>query len=203
MRKLEKYLLKKCDIYQESNSTNSKYFQLENCKIRLSDHFSHDSDSCDLSIVIPLNKSTKYIVSGSDSSSTYLWNTNEITEFIPHLIKFCNLKHRQVKSEVPEIKIVKILSKFIGKKGLSSKINSIVGHPKNDFWSENEIPDLISVINSDLNCNITSFPKEFEEFLLTHCSSYNKLLNIYKAAYIDNKLDNINNEILIRILNSI
>ena len=76
MRKLEEYLKKHSNIYTESASTNSKYFEMENCKIRMSDHLALDSDA-DLHILIPINHSEKYVVLGNESTTCYLWGTKE------------------------------------------------------------------------------------------------------------------------------
>ena len=123
MRKLEEYLKKHSNIYTESASTNSKYFEMENCKIRMSDHLALDSDA-DLHILIPLNKSEKYAVLGNENTTCYLWGTNEIIEFIPYFIKVCNLKKRKLKTNTDFV-IKKMVSNLI-KKGNPTYVNKIV-----------------------------------------------------------------------------
>jgi hypothetical protein len=199
MRKLEEYLKKHSNIYTESASTNSKYFEIENCKIRMSDHLALESDA-DLHILTPINQSEKYIVFSNENTTCYLWGTNEIIEFIPYFIKMCNLKKRKLKTNTDFV-IKKMISNLI-KKGNPTYINKIVGHAKAP-WEPNEIVVLKDILEKDLNTKISELSKVYVEFLRKNDVTYPKALNIYKALYIDNKFDNIDATLIVKILNSL
>ena len=199
MRKLEEYLKKHSNIYTESASTNSKYFEMENCKIRMSDHLALDSDA-DLHILIPINHSEKYVVLGNENTTCYLWGTNEIIEFIPYFIKMCNLKKKKLKTNTDFV-IKKMVSNLI-KKGNPTYVNKIVCHP-NAQWSINDITVLKDVLETDLNTKVPELTKVYVEFMKGNNITYPKALNLYKTLYIDNKFDNIDTTLIIKILNSL
>lgn len=203
MNKLEKFLTSQCNQYQESVTTLSKYYIIGNCKIRVSDHFT-SKDDVDLSIVVPLNPSKKYIVSAGGESTCYLWNSKEIIDFIPHLVTFCNLKERKIISPNPDIKdlkLIKIKSKYLGKKN-PQYVGKIVAHPGNDFWDEEQISILPLLISDELKGLKVEFTNQFKDFLKTHCCSYAKVLNLYKCLYIDNSID-VTSELMIKVLNQL
>ena len=198
MRKLEEYLKKHSSIYTESASTYSKYFEIENCKIRMSDHLA-ESDA-DLHIIIPINQSEKYVVLGNENTTCYLWGTNEIIEFIPYFIKMCNLKKRKLKTNTDFV-IKKMVSNLI-KKGNPTYVNKIVSHA-NAQWEQNDIITLKGILEMDLNTKVPELPKVYVEFLKGNNITYPKALNLYKTLYIDNKFDNIDTTLIIKILNSL
>ena len=199
MRKLEEYLKKHSNIYTESASTYSKYFEIENCKIRMSDHLALESDA-DLHILTPINQSEKYVVLGNENTTCYLWGTNEIIEFIPYFIKMCNLKKKKLKTNTDFV-IKKMVSNLI-KKGNPTYVNKIVCHP-NAPWSINDITILKDVLETDLNTKVPELPKVYVEFLKGNNITYPKALNLYKTLYIDNKFDDIDTTLIIKILNSL
>ena len=199
MRKLEEYLKKHSNIYTESASTNSKYFEIENCKIRMSDHLALESDA-DLHILTPINQSEKYVVLGNENTTCYLWGTNEIIEFIPYFIKMCNLKKRKLKTNTDFV-IKKMVSNLI-KKGNPTYVNKILSHP-NAPWEPNDIVTLKGILEMDLNTKVPELPKVYVEFLKGNNITYPKALNLYKTLYIDNKFDNIDTPLIIKILNSL
>jgi hypothetical protein len=199
MRRLEEYLKKHSHIYTESASTNSKYFEIENCKIRMSDHLALESDA-DLHILIPINQSEKYVVFGNENTTCYLWGTNEIIEFIPYFIKMCNLKKRKLKTNTDFV-IKKMISNLI-KKGNPTYVNKIVSHA-NAQWEQNDIITLKGILEMDLNTKVPELPKVYVEFLKGNNITYPKALNLYKTLYIDNKFDNIDTTLIIKILNSL
>lgn len=199
MRKLEEYLKKHSNICNESASTYSKYFEIENCKIRMSDHLALESDA-DLHILTPINQSEKYVVLGNENTTCYLWGTNEIIEFIPYFIKMCNLKKRKLKTNTDFV-IKKVVSNLI-KKGNPPYVNRIVSHA-NAQWDINDIVTLKSILEIDLNTKIPELPKVYVEFMKGNNITYPKALNLYKTLYIDNKFDNIDTTLIIKILNSL
>lgn len=199
MRKLEEYLKKHSNIYTESASTYSKYFEIENCKIRMSDHLALESDA-DLHILIPINQSEKYVVFGNENTTCYLWGTNEIIEFIPYFIKMCNLKKRKLKTNTDFV-IKKMVSTLI-KKGNPTYVNKIVYHA-NAQWELNDIVILKGILETDLNTKVSELSKVYVEFLKGNNITYPKALNLYKTLYIDNKFDNIDTTLIIKIINSL
>ena len=199
MRRLEEYLKKHSNIYTEAASTNSKYFEIENCKIRMSDHLALESDA-DLHILTPINQSDKYIVLGNENTTCYLWGTNEIIEFIPYFIKMCNLKKKKLKTNTDFV-IKKMVSNLI-KKGNPTYVNKIVSHA-NAQWEPNDIVTLKGILEMDLNTKVSELPKVYVEFLKGNSITYPKALNLYKTLYIDNKFDNIDTTLIIKILNSL
>ena len=200
MKKLEEYLKKHSSIYTESASTNSKYFEMENCKIRMSDHLALESDA-DLHILIPINQTNgKYVVLGNENTTCYLWGTNEIIDFIPYFIKMCNLKKKKLKTNTDFV-IKKMISTLI-KKGNPTYVNKILSHP-NAQWEPNDIVTLKGILETDLNTKVPELPKVYVEFMKGNSITYPKALNLYKALYIDNKFDNIDTTLIIKILNSL
>ena len=199
MRKLEEYLKKHSNIYTESASTNSKYFEIENCKIRMSDHLALECDA-DLHILTPINQSEKYVVLGNENTTCYLWGTNEIIEFIPYFIKMCNLKNKKLKTNTDFV-IKKVVSNLI-KKGNPPYMNKILSHP-NMPWEPNDIITLKSILEKDLNTKVPELPKVYVEFIKANNITYPKALNLYKTLYIDNKFDNVDITLIIKILNSL
>ena len=180
MRKLEEYLKKHSNIYTESASTYSKYFEIENCKIRMSDHLALESDA-DLHILMPINQSEKYVVLSNENTTCYLWGTNEIIEFIPYFIKMCNLKKRKLKTNTDFV-IKKMVSNLI-KKGNPTYVNKIVCHP-NAQWTTNDITILKDILETDLNTKVLELPKMYVEFLKGNNITYSKALNLYKTLTI-------------------
>ena len=178
----------------ESNSTNSKYNEVENCKIRLSDHISDNTDA-DLNIVMPIDMTSKYIVIGNEGKACYLWDTATIIDFIPHLIKYCNLKARRLNTNI-EFVIKKKVSKFANKRN-SPDIARICSHPKN-IWTNDEICALKDVIEKDLDVRIGSLQKEYVKFLKETGGSYAQVMNLYKALYIDNHLP-IDDQLIVKM----
>lgn len=206
MNKLEKFLSTQCNQYQESVTTLSKYYKIGNCRIRVSDHFSISTD-VDLSIITSLNKSKKYIVSAggkSDCYTCYLWNANEIIDFIPYLVSFCNLKERHSISpnpDVKDLKIIKIKSKYSGRKN-PPVIGAVVCHSNSDFWKEEDVVILSGLISNELNGLKVDFTNQFKDFLKAHSCSYQKVLNLYKCLYVDNNIP-VTSELMVRILNQL
>lgn len=199
MRRIEEYLKKHSNIYTESASTYSKYFEIENCKIRMSDHLALESDA-DLHIITPINQSEKYVVLSNENTTCYLWGTNEIIEFIPYFIKMCNLKKRKLKTNTDFV-IKKMVSNLI-KKGNPTYVNKIVSHA-NAQWETNDIITLKGILEMDLNTKVPELPKVYVEFLKGNSITYPKALNLYKTLYIDNKFDNIDTTLIIKIINSL
>lgn len=203
MTKLEKFLFKNSNYYQESISTYSKYYKISNCMIRLSDHYSSSPDY-DLGIITPINKSSKYLISIPGSTKFYLWSVKEILDFLPEFIKYCELKSKSLKEsndkslkESNEIKIIKVVSKYNGKLGCSR----IVVRPKNNMWTKEELLELPRLLNYEFNSNISSLPEVFEDYLLSHACSYSKAINLYKCFYIDNIGLDVTKELLTQTLN--
>lgn len=102
MTRLEKYLLATASEIIEAETTVSRYFVIGNVKIRVSDHWSKNSDA-DLHVLVPYNGGTKYIVTTKDSPGKFLiWNANQIKDFIPSLQIMKGLKESVTSAPKPK-----------------------------------------------------------------------------------------------------
>ena len=144
-------------------------------------------------------KTNKYIVIGHEGKTCYLWDTATIIDFIPHLIKYCNLQTKRLKDNT-EFVIRKKISKKKNKKN-PPEISCILSHPKN-AWTNDEICNLKSVIEKDLDIKIDSLKPDYVKFLKEVGGSYAQMMNLYKALYIDNHLP-ISQELIIKMKTAI
>ena len=88
MRKLEKFLEEKANDISHSNSTMSRYFTIGKLTIRLSDHYSINSDE-DIQIIYPVHGCYNYTVFIKNSTKILIYNSKEIENFIEH---YCVIK---------------------------------------------------------------------------------------------------------------
>lgn len=205
MTRLEKYLQTSADSIIYAETTESIYFVVGNVKIRVSDHFSKNTDA-DLQVVIPFNGGTKYMVTIRDGNGKMLlWNAQQIKDFISPLSIIKSLKEPIQKGssngqETAVHKIQQALNsrssentlKFNGNL-IKSKVKtktctslqiSVLGKKKST-WNIPEISALSSLFKQEFGTG--SINEDIQIFLTCTSISYEEILNIYKIIVIDNK----------------
>lgn len=91
MTRLEKYLLSIARDVIDAETTSSRYILVGDLKIRISDHYSNNSDA-DLQIILPYNGGTKYTVTIKDSQRFLCYNATQIKDLIPYLALIKGMK---------------------------------------------------------------------------------------------------------------
>lgn len=195
MKKLEKQLKKLSNNLIESKTTLSKYYTINNVIIRISDHLTVDAHA-DLLIIVPSNNVVdKYIVTFKDCMKFYLWNTDQILDYIPYLDKYLNLttKTLKVTSESSEFKIVK--TTLVADK-LTKDERKVWSAGNSKVWTSSDIMDLENVLRRDLLKPVV-LSEEFKEFLYKHTMKYTRVLNlyVYTSTYPDTSLEEAFKEI--------
>lgn len=204
MTRLEKYLQASADSIIYAETTESRYFVVGNVKIRVSDHFSKNTDA-DLQVVIPFNGGTKYMVTIKDSNGkVLLWNAQQIKDFISPLSIIKSLKEPIQKGsstgEMPAVtKIQQALNNPLEKNTLtfngelinskvkrnkcSSLMVRVLEKPKST-WNIQEISALSQLFKQEFNTG--SINEDIQIFLTCTSITYKEILNIYKIIMIDN-----------------
>ena len=204
MTRLEKYLQASADSIIYAETTESRYFVVGNVKIRVSDHFSKNTDA-DLQVVIPFNGGTKYMVTIKDNNGKLLlWNAQQIKDFISPLSIIKSLKEPIRKGsstgEMPAVtKIQQALNNPLEKNTLtfnrelinskvkrnkcSSLMVGVLEKPKST-WNIQEIGALSQLFKQEFNTG--SINEDVQIFLTCTSITYKEILNIYKIIVIDN-----------------
>lgn len=207
MTRLEKYLLATASEIIEAETTVSRYFVIGNVKIRVSDHWSKNSDA-DLHVLVPYNGGTKYIVTTKDSPGKFLvWNANQIKDFIPSLQIMKGLKESVTSAPKPKDSAVQkiqlalnntnpdanslefdgnIIESRLKEKNLTAKQREVLRRAKST-WDASQIGCLPDMVRIDLKLKSNGSINEDVQIFLT-CTSltYVEFLNIYKIVVVDN-----------------
>ena len=206
MTRLEKFLLANASELIKAETTNSRYFKVQNILIRVSDHVSLKG-TCDLQIVIPTNdvSASLYTVLFGDSGKMLIWNFKQIKEFLPSMILMKEMMTKSVvkpdpkKTVIEKIDLAKSLPEYKEKKSLvfnnlvESKLKlkfagalerSILVKSKS-IWNAQEINGLPSMLHKEFGRG-DSINDDFQIFLNCTSVDYNEVINIYKIVVIDN-----------------
>lgn len=206
MTKLEKFLLTTASEMNQSDTTESRYFKINNIFVRLSDHISPDTTS-DIQIITPVNKidAGLYTVLLKDSYKILIWNLKQIKEFLPSLILMKEVTTRSVRKpnkaktsiekielaqqekDIVERKLVfikKIKSKLRPEKLAASERLIFIRNKSN--WSIAEIRSLSFMMNKEFGRG-DSINDDFQIFLNCNSLDYTDVLNLYKIVVIDNE----------------
>ena len=207
MTKLEKLLLAIADEIVKSDTTNSRYYQIHNVSIRVSDHFSTKNTS-DLQIIVPVNKlaSGLYTVTFGDTGKVLIWNAKQIKEFLPSLIlmkemttksifkadvnktKTAVQKIDQVKQQPEIVKASLCFTKYIDSKLNPKYLRAIdrnIVSKRKSLWTVQEILALNGLIRKEFGRG-DSINEDFQIFLNYTELSYVDVINLYKIVVIDN-----------------
>lgn len=209
MTKLEKYLTSTASDIIEAETTISRYFIVDCLKIRMSDHFSNQSDA-DLQVIVPYNGGTSYIVTIKDGSGKFLnWNAKQIIEFIPALRIIKDLKSsirvNKPKKETPSQKIEKALTNSIQLgnnliyngpvidsklkiKNLNARQRDVFIKPKTP-WNQDELNQLHLMLFNDIGNG--SVNEDMRIFLTCTSINYKEILNIANILLKNNKIATI------------
>lgn len=211
MTRLEKYLLATASEIIDAETTESRYFVIGNIKLRVSDHFSKNSDS-DMQVIIPYNGGTKYLVTIKESEGRFLnWNAKQIKDLIPALQIIKGLKTpaqttKKSDTKIPAVNKIQLAMsepeldgtpslKFKGlvktrlKQNKLSAIGRVVFVKNKSTWNKSEIGILPQMIRADLGLtNSCSINEDVQIFLTCTSITYEEILNIYKIIVVDNKL---------------
>lgn len=212
MTRLEKYLLAAASDIIDAESSESRYFSIGNIKLRMSDHYSKNTDA-DIQVIVPYNGGTKYFVTIKESEGRMLcWNSKQIQDFIPALQTIKGLKTPALtvkeKSETKLPAEIKVQRAVFGSdlsdapeltfKGLiktrlkQNKLGAygrVVLMRSKSAWTKPEIDTLPGMLGRDLNlpdaCKVN---EDVRIFLSCTSLTYEEMLNIYKIVVVDNKL---------------
>ncbi len=212
MTRLEKYLLATASSILEAETSESRYFIIGNIKLRMSDHYSKQTDA-DIQVVVPYNGGTKYLVTVKDSEGRMLcWNYKQIQDFIPALQVMKGLKtpartvvnksdtkiSAEVKvqraifgadlSNAPELKFKGLVKTKLKQNKLSARGRMILIRDKS-LWQKADIDTLPQMMGRDLNLpNACRLNEDVKIFLSCTPLTYEEILNIYKIVVVDSKL---------------
>lgn len=206
MTRLEKYLLSMARDVIDAETTNSRYFMVDNLKIRLSDHISNNSNA-DLQIIIPYNGGTLYTVILKGTSRILAYNAKEIAGIIPFLLLDMGLKAPI--RETPKGTIVRVSDKielaksgeakcttdinFKGLVGSKLKVNKLgavqrgILSKSRSAWNAQEINNLLMLFSMEFRRN-DGINEDFQIFLTCTSVNYLDVLNVYKTLVIDNNI---------------
>ena len=206
MTKLEKFLLTTASEMNQSDTTESRYFKINNIFVRLSDHISPDTTS-DIQIITPVNKINAglYTVLLKDSYKILIWNLKQIREFLPSLILMKEVTTRSVrkpskaKTSIEKIKLAQqekdiVEHKLVFIKKIKSKVRpeKLAASERAVFlrnkstWSIAEIRNLSLMMNKEFGRG-DSINDDFQIFLNCNSLDYTDVLNLYKIIVIDNE----------------
>lgn len=206
MTKLEKFLLTTASEMNQSDTTESRYFKINNIFVRLSDHISPDTTS-DIQIITPVNKLNAglYTVLLKDSYKILIWNLKQIKEFLPSLILMKEVTTRSVrkpskaKTSIEKIELAQqekdiVEHKLVFIKKIKSKVRpeKLAASERAVFlrnkstWSIAEIRNLSLMMNKEFGRG-DSINDDFQTFLNCNSLDYTDVLNLYKIIVIDNE----------------
>lgn len=181
MTRLEQYLFKQSEGVAESNTTYSRYFTIGRLKIRLSDHFSIDSDS-DFQIIIPINGGSKYTVFFKGNTKLVIWTAKQIKEFMPAYILQAEMMHKSARNISNEYKWIK---STLNSEGLTTTQRSIFEREKKE-WTYAEATALCGMFIQEFG-KATGVNGAFQHFLRHHKLDYEDVLNLYDYLIVNKK----------------
>lgn len=208
MTKLEKFLLANSDSIIKSDTTESRYFSIQNVLIRVSDHVSMKGNS-DIQIIIPNNKMAAglYTVLFGDSGKVLIWNFKQIQEFLPSLILMKEMTTKSTRKPDPNksmpviqkielakqqpeniertMKFTELIESKIKLKYANVCERSLLLKGKS-VWTVNDIRVLNVMLRKEFGRG-DSINEDFQIFLNHTPVDYNDVLNIYKIVVIDNE----------------
>ena len=208
MTRLEKFLLANSDSIIKSDTTESRYFSIQNVLIRVSDHISTKGNS-DIQIIIPNNKMAAglYTVLFGDSGKVLIWNFKQIQEFLPSLILMKEMTTKSTRKPDPNrsmpviqkielakhqpenvertMKFTELVESKIKLKYANAYERSILLKGKS-VWTINDIRVLNIMLRKEFGRG-DSINEDFQIFLNHTPVDYNDVLNIYKIVVIDNE----------------
>lgn len=197
MTRLEKYLISTASDIIEAETTVSRYFIVDNLNIRVSDHFSNNSES-DIQILIPYNGGTTYIVTIKDSPGKFLsWNAKQIIEFIPALKIMKGLKssikvykprettsqkiQQALNNTVSESTLkydYKVRETRLRQTKLGSKQREVLLKDASP-WNQEQLNQLSSMLSQDFgNYKYSSVNEDMKIFLSCTSVTYKEIMNI-------------------------
>lgn len=188
MTKLEKILTKLSRKITEAGTTYSKYYEIEECKVRVSDHVSEDTDA-DIIIVLPINGGTKYYVSIPESRRFYFWTANQIHDFLVQFILYKKLVVKNLRK--PQLILSNDSLNFTKKFTLKDICNfpkdcrSLIIKPASQAFKGTDMIVLENIFNIqfDTTCELSD---EFKRFLILHPMTVRTASLVYKIIVIDN-----------------
>lgn len=200
MTRLEKYLLSIARDVIDAETTASRYMLIDDLKVRMSDHFSNNTDA-DLQIIVPFNGGTKYTVAIKDSQRFLCYNATQIKDLIPYLILIKGMKapFRRGQGKGATIlvadKIAKCQTPTLNWDGIilntKLKLNKLGAAERGVFskskspWKADEIAALKRMLQMEFN-RLDGINDDFQIFLTCTSLTYEEVLNIYKIIVICN-----------------
>lgn len=200
MTRLEKYLLSIAHDVIDAETTSSRYMIVNGLKIRVSDHYSNNTDA-DLQIILPYNRGPIYTVIIKDSQKFLCYNTSQIKDLIPYLALIKGLKSpfRQgtekgtttlVADKIAQCKAPilnwdnKLVISKLDLPLISKKERGIINREKT-VWEAHEIMTLKAMLHKEFGRN-DGINDDFQIFLTCTSLTYKQVLNIYKIIVINN-----------------
>lgn len=184
----------------DAETTASRYILIDDLKIRMSDHYSNNSDA-DLQIIVPFNGGTKYTVTIKESQRFLCYNATQIKDLIPYLslIKGMKAPFRKSPEKGTAImvadKIAKCQIPTLNWDGIilttKLQLNRLCAAERGVFnkskspWKADEIAALRSMLQKEFN-RLDGINDDFQIFLTCTSLTYEEVLNIYKIIVICN-----------------
>lgn len=200
MTRLEKYLLSIAHDVIDAETTSSRYMIVDGLKIRVSDHYSNNTDA-DLQIILPYNGGPKYTTIIKDSQKFLCYNASQIKNLIPYLalIKGLKASFKQgtekgtttfVADKIAQCKAPilnwngKLVTSKLSLSSVSKKEKYIINRDK-IVWEAHEITTLKNMLQKEFNRS-DGINDDFQIFLTCTSLTYEQVINIYKIVIISN-----------------
>lgn len=200
MTRLEKYLLSIAHDVIDAETTSSRYMIVDGLKIRVSDHYSNNTDA-DLQIILPYNGGSKYTTIIKDSQKFLCYNASQIKNLIPYLalIKGLKASFKQgtekgtttfVADKIAQCKAPilnwdgKLVTSKLSLSSVPKKEKYIINRDK-IVWEAHEITTLKNMLQKEFHRS-DGINDDFQIFLTCTSLTYEQVINIYKIVIISN-----------------
>lgn len=186
MRKLEKFLEEKANDISHSNSTMSRYFTIGKLSVRLSDHYSVNSEE-DIQIIYPVHGCYNYTVFIKNSTKILIYNSKEIENFIEHYCVIKELTSLDSPKEIKDSKVKFSIPYIKSRISVNNKNYKLTLKEGRQPWTLGEIKKLGTLLRDEFGTN-KGFNNSFQTFIVGNYISYEQIISIYKYLVIDNDI---------------
>lgn len=186
MRKLEKFLEEKANDISHSNSTMSRYFTIGKLTVRLSDHYSINSEE-DIQIIYPVHDCYYYAVFIKGSTKNLIYNSKEVKEFVEHYCVIKELTSIDIPKDIKDNKVKFSIPYVKSKISVNYKNYKLTLKEGRQPWTLGEVKKLGSLLHEEFGTN-KGFNNSFQTFIVGNYISYEQIISIYKYIVIDNDI---------------
>lgn len=165
--KIEKYLKRYTTNIEESE--RSRYFKLNGCTIRVSDHFSVNS-ACYISILIPTNECGNYIITNPRTAKVAVVNYEELKGIVKSLAIIPDVIYNaeQLGTQSINAQLISLKEKVNNLKGCVAGLQSALKKQKDDNAQIGSKWSALSGQYSSLQTKFKNLQSEYEKIRLVN-----------------------------------